>query len=1146
MTGGEDDSVHTHVNYRKGERCSEGAPVCDRALSIKKTRAMRLGGKSLVTAPPDGRALWLRHDGSSINLMASTCFVPAGLALPVDDCFEVRILRVDPVTKCLFVRPLCIDNQYDELNMSLSAAAEDSYRLAVPQLISMSTVYMIRTKKGYLRGVLLKREKAVTYPMYDIDLGEVINISANDIYELLPSLRDIPPLCLCVTLESHIKTRKCEEFAFLKQGAICIIKICNEFPSDYPQRAKEMYPPAIMSQIYEKSENGKFVEITCMKVRDRLYELFSQIVNFIIFYFVFQTNEKIPEASLIPTADEVRFSGNIGSSIANASVIVESVASRKVFYPANWIFVFRTSEFFRSFDFNILSHLQSISIGGGNSRDMPRRRCRALVVKSASLPAITRDPALPFMFQKFSVSLPTRLTARVTERIDYDTYLMRNPEVINDLTQRMVAAKTPLRSRLCLDRGICCIARLIRPARLNSSSFQPQIFRAIASHYRPNDNTCEVLLVDFGQTIVCSVSDLFELQDQPVEVLEKPTASFRCRVKRFSPPKGGNKGIRLLDENNYNVCLTLKCARDLYWAKVTLSDTDFVLYYKKPRARKEMDEKKSMKEEMHIDTASEVDVIRKLKQRKRELHEAEGRLHEQEESLRKEEKIFANESIKRDQELQLIALQMQLWDISAKLDVATSNNSSFVKADGFCPQLEEGNYCDAPLHTANDYSQYGDGYDNSSSAVNISQQQQNVALNQSWGQSSFVTPTNQCNRPYQQMLNLDFKKRTFTIVFLILLQHTFPEKWYFHPKKWQVVSPETTRRLSLHDNIFQPPVRPDSKNKKRSAHVQTTISKSKTNTINSNSNAARFFHFYVSDYKITVSTDSFWDSCHRKLEYGEPPHRTVSDYYDIAKKQSHEHSPSAVSQNKYNLLNYSNRHTTLLKLEHSRKAVGDRVVSDASYTSLIKKPIYTSDESDDYSQLCISTSSYGAQDMIYHKLVSIADGSELMVRRVGSNADWPVFFVIPTAALQDISAEYFHSLHPTQKLNANGIEVGVLCVAECNDSKKTKVRAIIERFNGDLVHVRHIDDGNLETISRNQLWSTENLSPSVRTQPALSVPCILASLNETQLVKTISCHMNEIPCVGQLMHVLFKERRNSDGIWIVELINEKNNDNEAE
>ncbi|KAK6109349.1 hypothetical protein QQG55_35645 [Brugia pahangi] len=1114
---------------------------------------MRSGSKSLVAAPPDGRALWLRHDGSSINLMASTCFIPAGLALPVGDCFEVRILRVDRATKCLYVKPLCSDDQY-ELSVNLSSAAvddtEDSLRPAVSQPLSMSTVYLVRTEKGYQRAVLLKRDKTMTFSMYGIDLGEVFDISANDICELLPSLRGIPPLCLRVILESCCNTSKCEEFEFLEEGAICIIKICNEFPSNYPQRAKEMYPPAIMSQIYKKNEDGKFVEITCTE----------KII------------EKIPEAPLTSVTDEVQ---HVGSDVTHASVITNSVASRKAFFQTC-----------------------NININGGNNSGMPRRRCRALVVKSASVPAITRDPTLPFMFQKFSVSLPARLTARVTERTDYDTYLMRNPEVIDDLTRRMVTATTPLTSRVCLDRGICCIARLIRPARSNSSSFQPQAFRAIASHYRPDDNTCEVLLVDFGQTVVCSVSDLFELQDQPAEVLEKPIASFRCRVKRFSPSKKNiNKGIRLLDENNYNVCLTLKCARDLYWAKVTLSDTDFVLYYKKPRVRKEVDEKKSVKQGKNINSASQgySDSL-ELEQRKEELHEEEERLHEQEEMLRKEEENFTNESIKREQELQLVALQMQLWDISAKLDVIASNNSNLVKTNAFCPQLQQNTYCDVPMYTTNDYGQRGDGYGNNNSAASM-QQQQNVIVNQSWGKqwTSYLQPshsldsTNQCDQPYQQInamrslmpyvtdAQMSFPNATIGHHFEIpkynqnINNHDSPEKWYFPPRKWRVASPKRTREPMLNDtssesnnghsamqrssrsNKFQPLFRSSSKTKKRSMHSKaTTPPTSKTNSMVSNSST---------DCKISVSVDSFWDSCRRKLEYGEPPHRTISDYCNIVKKQSHDvqsnfpkRSVSETSQYVKNLPKFSNQ------------AIPQ--VSDSSQTSLIKKPIYTSDESADYSQLSVKTSNYEGQEtivspepislhqdddlqsfptyQIYHKLISIVNGSELMVRRVGSNTDWPVFFVTPATVSQDISAECFASLYPTEKLNANEMAIGALCIVQCNDLRKTKVRAIIEHFIENVAYVRHIDDGHTETIRQNELWSTENLSPKVRTQPALAVPCILASVNQAELVKTISSRVSEIPCVGQLMRILFKEQRNSDGIWVVELINEMNDDDKIE
>ncbi|VDP26287.1 unnamed protein product [Onchocerca flexuosa] len=88
---------------------------------------------------------------------------------------------------------------------------------------------MARTEKGYLRAVLLKKEMKVNYPMYGIDHGEIYDISADDVCELSPSLRDVPPLCLCIVLKSCCNTNKCEEFTTFEEGAICIAKICNLF-----------------------------------------------------------------------------------------------------------------------------------------------------------------------------------------------------------------------------------------------------------------------------------------------------------------------------------------------------------------------------------------------------------------------------------------------------------------------------------------------------------------------------------------------------------------------------------------------------------------------------------------------------------------------------------------------------------------------------------------------------------------------------------------------------------------------------------------------------------------------------------------------------------------------------------------------------
>uniref|UniRef100_A0A183ENK1 PH domain-containing protein n=1 Tax=Gongylonema pulchrum TaxID=637853 RepID=A0A183ENK1_9BILA len=74
--------------------------------------------------------------------------------------------------------------------------------------------------------------------------------------------------------------------------------------------------------------------------------------------------------------------------------------------------------------------------------------------------------------------------------------------------------------------------------------------------------------------------------------LETPAASFRCQVKRFSMPKKiTNKTIKLLDECDYNVRLTLKSTNDLYWSEVTVKEDDFVHFYPKSLPNADPDKK---------------------------------------------------------------------------------------------------------------------------------------------------------------------------------------------------------------------------------------------------------------------------------------------------------------------------------------------------------------------------------------------------------------------------------------------------------------------------------------------------------------------------------------------------------------------------
>lgn len=52
--------------------------------------------------------------------MAKTKDPPVSLFLPLDSCFDVRILRIDYTNGFVFVRPLAEDDRYQELQQKLT------------------------------------------------------------------------------------------------------------------------------------------------------------------------------------------------------------------------------------------------------------------------------------------------------------------------------------------------------------------------------------------------------------------------------------------------------------------------------------------------------------------------------------------------------------------------------------------------------------------------------------------------------------------------------------------------------------------------------------------------------------------------------------------------------------------------------------------------------------------------------------------------------------------------------------------------------------------------------------------------------------------------------------------------------------------
>ncbi|VDK53155.1 unnamed protein product [Gongylonema pulchrum] len=117
------------------------------------------------------------------------------------------------------------------------------------------------------------------------------------------------------------------------------------------------------------------------------------------------------------------------------------------------------------------------------------------------------------------------------------------------------------------------------------------------------------------------------------------------------------------------------------------------------------------------------------------------------------------------------------------------------------------------------------------------------------------------------------------------------------------------------------------------------------------------------------------------------------------------------------------------------------------------------------------------------------------------------------------------------------------CIVQCDDFNETMVRAVIEGFNTDMVKVLHIDHGHFSAVQHSDLWSMEDLPEGIRKHPALAIPCILDSINELmQSDGSVLCAVKKVPDNEWELRVLFKKKRDLDGVWVVEIIDEQHAD----
>uniref|UniRef100_A0AAF5PZX6 Tudor domain-containing protein n=1 Tax=Wuchereria bancrofti TaxID=6293 RepID=A0AAF5PZX6_WUCBA len=176
------------------------------------------------------KSLWLRRDGFSVHLMARTKEPPVSLLLPLDSCFDVRILRIDYAHGFVFVRPF------------------------------LDTMYLVSNNDGIFRGILIGQPSTMNL-FYGVDVGEMKFVDTQGIFQLPADLQSIPPLCFCGILPSCTTSPGHIDLLSINENNICLCKIYKILPPHFSGYPTVMYPPVVFLQLYKFISYNKYVEV---------------------------------------------------------------------------------------------------------------------------------------------------------------------------------------------------------------------------------------------------------------------------------------------------------------------------------------------------------------------------------------------------------------------------------------------------------------------------------------------------------------------------------------------------------------------------------------------------------------------------------------------------------------------------------------------------------------------------------------------------------------------------------------------------------------------------------------------------------------------------------------------------------------------
>ncbi|KAM3727192.1 Tudor domain-containing protein [Dirofilaria immitis] len=792
-----------------------------------------------------------------------------------------------------------------------------------------------------------------------------------------------------------------------------------------------------------------------------------------------------------------------------------------------------------------------------------------MALKSVSSPIVAEKAkyGINFMFTPFEVTLERKFTARVTEKLANNVYLMRNTEQLAILYQYMVRPIKRLSPSMYLDAAhrVPCIARVARPVNLSRAS-RCRLYRALASQFNMKDGTCSVFLVDYGQHVICDSFAIYDLCGQPANVLKMPVAAFKFGMKR---QRNGN--LRDLEIDKEYTVLISTFDDNIYWGKIVQATQSSTI--QKTYAAANMEHiysvyKKDESNNMVIASIEQSDQVLKEK------------LREKNEQLQVERDLFELKKSKFEQDWTLQTLQLQFATILKRLDAIAM---PFIPAATSCSSFP--NFTSLPVQTPSCPTSNMNGWNPNlcSSLLTYQAWAQAQAFNQllSSNLSNNLSLDPMAIEQLSSIYPNQEKLNTYTPTTAQLMNSCT-----IHPSGFSETYNGTVPPITVPESMR--PLLPTSSLASQSARMGSSrpVYGETPAVFGGDLNN----NFQEQKYKPRHAS--------RKTQYGEPPIHVLNECYgtvdlgastDVRQQTSVKQPQFENVGTKYHVQHVepeSERHVRL-----NASSNGFLSEEPMSFHEVQKKTLHARDKNgylvQETEQQLVPTISHFRDTTVCDvlKVLKSRDGNNKNITNIGtenlsviafnnkhstgsvkykcyvpylevteqliyivkrsdddqSNQNWPLFFVqIQEDRLLDIIDQYLNCLTAAEPLPKENIKLGTLCVSYCH-AFQAMFRAVITTIYDTDVEVHYIDYGNYERVSYNDLRSINELSKITRMHPAMGIPCLLSDMNNINIGLNVCADndmlrfMNAVSCEKPFFKLKFLHKR-IDDVMVVELV----------